>query len=225
MKIGIIIQARTGSTRLQNKVLLPFRDQDSVLGVVIDRLKETNLPIVVATSTLSQDDRVQDIAINKGVDVFRGEEDNVLKRFVDAATLFSFTDVIRVCADNPLINKESILLLLEAYQQRGGVDYLSYQTEDGLPVIKSHLGLFSEIVAVKALKRVLITTQESLYLEHVTNYLYEHEGDFCVIYQDLPEVLLNQDDLRFTMDTLIDYKMLKEMYSILGEQKCQDFGC
>ena len=62
MKIGIIIQARNGSTRLPKKVTLPFYNNQSILEIILIKLKKLSLPIVIATTTNPEDDNISLIA-------------------------------------------------------------------------------------------------------------------------------------------------------------------
>ena len=55
MKTGIIVQARTGSTRLPNKVILPFYKDQCILDIILQRLKTLSYPLVVATSNHTND--------------------------------------------------------------------------------------------------------------------------------------------------------------------------
>ena len=79
---GIIIQARTGSTRLPGKILKVINDR-TLLDHIIDRLKELEekAVVVIATSTLPGDDAVEQFCKEKGVLCFRGSESNVLSRY------------------------------------------------------------------------------------------------------------------------------------------------
>jgi len=76
--IGIIIQARTGSTRLPMKVLLPrpYNSETTVLEQVIKRCKSSELAdaVIVATTTKLTDNKIAGIATRTNVGVFRGEE-------------------------------------------------------------------------------------------------------------------------------------------------------
>jgi len=222
VNLGIIIQARTGSTRLQNKVLLPFYSDYSVLDIVIERLKKLGHPVVVATTMSKEDDLIVDSAIKLGVDVFRGDEQNVLKRFVDASDKYGFTDAVRICADNPLMNVDGVKELIQRYKS-GDFDYYSYKLNNGTPVIKSHLGLFGEMVSVNALRRALKQIKNTVFLEHVTNYLYENPGEFKVGLSPLPNCFNKTESIRFTLDTPEDFALLKEIYEELGEDKSQNW--
>ena len=84
--IGIIIQARMGSSRLPGKILMDFEGKN-LLEHIIDRLKRLQYPnkSVVATSVLAQDDVVEEFCREKRVECFRGSEENVLERYYKCA--------------------------------------------------------------------------------------------------------------------------------------------
>jgi spore coat polysaccharide biosynthesis protein SpsF len=109
MSIGIIIQARTTSTRLPNKVVMPFYDKKSIIEILIDRISAIhNYPIVLATTSNISDDVLINVAKSKGVQTFRGDEHNVLQRFIGCAEQYAFNSIIRVCADNPFLDVQLI---------------------------------------------------------------------------------------------------------------------
>lgn len=61
--ITFIIQARSGSTRLPNKILLPFYNGKSILDLMLEKLSSINgTNILVATTTNMKDDAVVNIA-------------------------------------------------------------------------------------------------------------------------------------------------------------------
>ena len=105
MKDGIIIQARTGSTRLHNKILLPFYGGQRIIDILIGNIKQAcaDKTIVLATTDRSQDDILAEVAREAGICCYRGDEDNVLDRFIRAAATFNLDRFIRVCSDNPFL--------------------------------------------------------------------------------------------------------------------------
>lgn len=84
-RTAIILQARTGSTRLPQKMTKIFNGNKSLLEIIVARLSGTGLPIIIGTSTNIADDVIENIAIANGTKVFRGDENDVLKRFIAAA--------------------------------------------------------------------------------------------------------------------------------------------
>ncbi|MEZ5050617.1 MAG: hypothetical protein R2766_13310 [Saprospiraceae bacterium] len=213
-RIGIIIQARVGSSRMPGKVLLPFFENQSILEILISKIKQgmNDLPLVVATSRSEGDDKIEFLCKDMNVDCFRGDENNVLGRFIDAAKDFNIDTIIRVCADNPFLDVGLIKYMIAQYKANTSVDYCSYCTQDNTPVIKTHFGFFAEIVSLKALVKTTSLTSDPLYLEHVTNYIYS-SGEFSLNLIELPEYLKNRKDLRFTIDDNDDFDRLKELFA------------
>ena len=194
-----------GSTRLPGKVLRTIDEANKpLLGVIIDRLENSllELPVIVATSTNSMDDEIEEWCDGHGVSVFRGSENNVLDRFVQAAKRFGFEQVIRVCSDNPFIDPRLIQNLL--LQQDGSYDYISHRV-NGIPAIKTHYGVFGELAKLSALETELYSGLVSS-KEHVTAGLYEQE---CYnrkwIDIELP------DGIRLTIDTKDDFGLVRNI--------------
>ena len=104
--IGCIIQARMGSTRLHGKTLLKIDNKNTVLDSVINQISFSKLidKIVIATTNLQSDNVIEDFAKNLNLEIFRGDSDNVLDRYFQCAQFFSFDTIVRITADNPLID-------------------------------------------------------------------------------------------------------------------------
>ncbi|MCM1111452.1 MAG: NTP transferase domain-containing protein [Clostridium sp.] len=213
MNDGIVIQARSGSTRMPAKILRPFDGQRRIIDIILDNIGRLcpETTVVVATTTNPADDTIARIAAEHGAGCFRGPEEDVLARFIGAADRFGFDRIVRVCSDNPFLQADTFLTLLEA-NDRSGADYTSFAFPDGRPTIKSHLGLFAEVARADALRCAASETPEKLYHEHVTNYLYSNPGRFTIDLIPLPETLKERTDLRLTLDTPSDFALLSELY-------------
>ncbi|HXP52222.1 MAG TPA: glycosyl transferase family 2, partial [Bacteroidia bacterium] len=84
---------------------------------------------------------------------------------------------------------------------------------NGTPSIKSHCGLFAEMVSLKALEAVLNSNAEPLYYEHVTNYIYSHPDSFKINFLPVPASIDRYiDKLRLTIDTESDFTNLQKLY-------------
>ncbi|UPQ79293.1 glycosyltransferase family protein [Flavobacterium azooxidireducens] len=218
--ITIIIQARMGSTRLPKKMLLPFEEQKGVLEILIDKILhlKSEISIVLATTTNPADDKLALLAKQKNILVFRGDEEDVLKRFIDAAEKFSAQRIIRVCADNPFLDINSLLELIEFCKQSNHIfDYVGFRVNQ-LPSIKTHFGFWTEFVTLEALKKVYQSTDLNLYHEHVTNFIYENPNDFKIHWLLVDESVEGRTDIRMTLDTLEDFENLKNLYSELKSE-------
>lgn len=211
--IAFFIQARTGSTRLPNKVLLSFDGETSILGILIKKLQThfSEIRLVVCTSSATSNDVIADYCKTLQVSCFRGSEQNVLQRFIEAAKVNETEIIIRICADNPFLDMNFISALLQFYKDNSKADYWSFKNAAGVPVIRTHFGFFAEIVTAKALEKVSKLTKDSSYSEHVTNYIYSNEI-FISQLKELPNFLKHRNDLRFTIDDSIDFELLKEVY-------------
>lgn len=210
----IFVQARNNSSRLKGKMTLPFYKDKSILEIILERLGSAfqNKDIVLATTTSHLDDNLIAIANKYNIQVYRGSESDVLSRFVEAGKLFKCQNIIRVCADNPFLDLESLQILFEK-TEKTGKDYIGFELQPGLPSIKSHIGFFAEGVKLAALQKVAISTVDSFYHEHVTNYIYANPSKFAIDWLDVPEKITGRTDLRFTVDTLSDFKMASEIFA------------
>ncbi len=223
LNVGIVIQARSGSTRLKNKIVRPFYNNGSILEIIINKFKKNKygLPVVVASSINSENDIIELLSIKNGVEIYRGAEENVLSRFVEVCDKYGFSSVIRICSDNPFL-QEKFFEQIVGVGLDNNYDYLSFFTKNDVPVIKTHLGLFTEWVSAKALKRANTATREKTYQEHVTSFIYSNPDSFQIGKIPLPEFLENESSLRFTLDTINDFNTLQGLYDICVERKIKN---
>lgn len=213
INLGIIIQARTGSSRLPNKILMKFYKENSILDIIVDRLKErfSSYPLILATSISESDNDLIRFSHDKNILFFQGSENNVLLRFIEAVNNYNFTHVIRICSDNPFLNMEGIQNLIDKIDDLN-IDYISYCDSNGIPVIKTHLGLFAEIVSVRALILADKLQNNPIYQEHVTNFIYGNPDLFYVKLLPCFEEVFRREDVRFTVDDIDDFKNLSFLY-------------
>lgn len=119
-----IVQARMGSNRLPGKVLAPVQDTTVMLELVVKRVRlaRSVAKVVVATSVEPQDNDIEEWCRGADVDLYRGPEIDVLKRFVGCVTAFpNYSLVVRITGDCPLIDPVVIDTVAE---RRGGARYV-----------------------------------------------------------------------------------------------------
>lgn len=219
MQLGFIIQARSGSTRLPRKMLLPFYSDKTILDILLQRINNSfpEIPVVLATSVNPKDKEIENIAKRNNVISFRGSEDDVLQRFIDAAKVNEFTAIIRICADNPFLSMAYLKQLFD-YSKDKNADYISYKTSKGAPTIKTHFGFWTEYITLNALERIKSMTDEKLYHEHVTNYAYTNPNDFICDFLPI-EDFVEKSGIRLTVDTAADFANASKLYAQLLEKK------
>lgn len=200
MKAIIIIQARMGSSRLPGKVLLPLGNT-VVLDYVVSRCKQIDFAaeVIVATSTLEQDDIIAKWCTEHQVACFRGSEDDVLSRYVECARQYEPDYVIRVTADCPFVD----------YHLANNIVHAMKASPADIVVVKGDLprGLVVEMLSYSALEYIHQFGHESRHREHVTYYAYEYPEQFKRTEYIVPDEELNQPQLRITLDTLEDYQL------------------
>jgi len=167
MKTAVIIQARMGSSRLPGKVLRRICGK-SLLAHLVERLRTAPVgEIVVATTVALGDIAIVHECARLGVRVVRGSEDDVLSRYVSAASVVDADRIFRITADCPLLEPRLLPAMLEELTCRK-LDYLTNSPEDGLP-----LGQSVEVFTRDALELADRMATERYQREHVTPYLYE----------------------------------------------------
>ncbi|MBU8881196.1 glycosyltransferase family protein [Bacillus sp. FJAT-29790] len=203
MKTIAIIQARMGSSRLPGKILKPLGNYD-VLTYVVERCKKMNgvSEVIVATSTLPQDDMVEVWCKNKGVSYFRGSEADVLDRYAQAATKYTPDYVMRVTADCPFVDYELAAQMVETMKE----DPADFMSIDGvLP-----RGLAVELFSYKSLEYIHKNGKEPRHREHVTYYAYEHRNEFSWTSIKANDAI-QKPKFRITLDTAEDYELCKRI--------------
>lgn len=214
---GIIIQARMGSSRLPEKILMPLGVQDeSVIQIVVSKLKSLfpEVPITIATSSSRENDVLETWCKDNQVSCLRGSEDDVLSRFISVAEKNSHQTILRICSDNPFLYNDSLKLLCDKWKD--GYSYLSFRTNKGIPAMKTHFGFFAEIVSTEALRKVVKYTDDIFYREHVTNFVYENDKLFDVQWLAMPDKVRDRNDVRLTMDTKADYLIARDLFRELN---------
>ena len=195
--LGVIIQARMGSTRLPGKVLRDIAGKP-LIDHIIGRLAELRQPatIIVATSHLPANDVIAKHCKTLGVICFRGDEHNVLARYVACATHHAFDHVVRLTADNPFTDIIELDRLIDFhFQQRN--DYT--HAFGHLPI-----GVGAEIFSFAALKQSALEGRMPNHLEHVNEYIQENPSLFRIGTLDVPAEKI-APELRLTVDTHDDF--------------------
>ena len=196
--VGIIIQARMGSTRLPGKILKPVGPR-VLLGQILERLRFLKSPAlpVIATTVEQRDDAVELFCSENGVACFRGSEADVLDRYYRCAQEYAFGQIVRLTGDNPFPDMEELDRLI-ALHLEGGADFS--HSFPALPI-----GVGSEIFTMAALARSWREGTAPHHREHVDEYLLENPDRFKTL-QLSPVPAKAHPEVRLTVDTEADYR-------------------
>ena len=203
MKVVAIVQARLGSTRLPGKVLKPLGTR-SLIGVLLERLSKSKeiAEVLVATSATAINAPLEEHVGSLGFGCFRGDESDVLDRYLRAATASGADVVVRVTGDCPLIDPDLVDEVVRRFKATNA-DYTSNTSPPTFPD-----GLDTEVFTYAALERAAREATEPYDREHVTPYLRRSEGFARSVFQ-------GDDDfssLRWTVDELADYEVVRRVF-------------
>jgi spore coat polysaccharide biosynthesis protein SpsF (cytidylyltransferase family) len=210
MHIIAIIQARSGSTRLPQKVLMDLEGK-TVLERVIERVRRSKLVtnVVVATTVAKEDLEIVNLCPGIGVSVYCGSEDDVLDRYYQAARLFKADHIVRITADCPLMDPKVIDDVI-AHHLHEKADYTANTISETYPD-----GEDVEVFKFGALKQTWQTANLASEREHVTPYMRKNPNIFKVASLEYREDLSHK---RWTLDSPEDYVFIKAVYKNLYRQ-------
>ena len=209
--IGCIIQARMGSSRLPGKVMMKIDNSKTILYYVINQIHKCKniIKIVVATTTLDEDDVIVDHVQELGYDHFRGSSKDVLDRYYQCAREFKIDSIIRISADCPLIEPNIIDVVIRKFLD-GKYDYVTNSLTRTFPY-----GMDVEIFSFQTLENAWKNAKLPSEREHVTPYIYNHLKEFKKFNVTNSK---NFSNLRIMVDRENDFQLIKKILSKIEEQ-------
>ncbi len=204
--IECIIQARMGSSRLPGKTLMKLDETKTTLDFVINQLSFSKLidRIVIATTSLDEDNVIEEKAKELGIDCFRGSKNDVLDRYYRCAKQFEMKTIVRITADCPIIDPTIVDKVIEQFHS-GDYDYATNTIVRTYPV-----GTDIEIFSFQSLERSWEEAKLSSEREHVTPFLRERKSKFKIKNVENGE---NTSHLRWTLDMKEDLILIREIVS------------
>jgi len=210
-----VVQARFDSPRFRCLASRKIGGQ-SLLAWVVRRVTDcTCLDGVIVAAYGEPDRRILSRLIPPDVPAYVGRETDPLDHFAGALADYPADAVVRVQGANLFIDPELIDRLVAAAESRGGCDYVSYCTQDGLPAILSSVGVYAEWLRPGALLRAARAAKQPVDRDEVTRYLYTHPKTFRLRFIPAPEAI-DRDDIRLTVATEEDWDHAVEICEALG---------
>ncbi len=202
--IGCIIQARTGSTRLPGKVMQKIDNTNMILDYVINQVRFSKRieKIIVATTNLTEDNVICEHLASQKIEFFRGSSEDVLDRYYQCAKKFSIDNIVRITADNPLIDPNIIDLVVDDYKNQK-CDFATNTIHRTFPY-----GTEVEIFSFEILEKAWKNAKKPSEREHVTPFIKDPNNRFILINTKHQEDL---SYLRYTVDRIEDLKLVKEI--------------
>ena len=206
METSFFITARLKSTRLPKKILLKVVGKPLIV-LMLDRIKHATCidKIVICTSTNPQDDPLEGIAAQENVCCFRGSEEDVLVRLLEAAQSYGLEHFANITADCPMMDPKLIDRAVIQYQ-KSDADLLKYDdSNDDLP-------FNCYLIKMSALEKVCLKKNETdteVWLKHFTS-----NPDLNIHTIDVEDEY-RHSTLKTSLDYPEDYKFIKRVFAEL----------
>lgn len=215
-KTVCVVQARTNSTRLPGKVLQELQPGQKAIDLVLARAARATLvdELWLACSDRTDDDALAAHVAKNGYKVFRGDEDDVLSRFVGVARETDAAAILRITADCPLTDPDLVDRVIARFHE-GSADFVSNTLQRSWPD-----GLDVEVFSRAALDRADKEATLPFLRLHVTPYIHGRLKDRLPWGQFTTEQVVQEADfshLRWTLDEYDDLEFLRRLLPLLKE--------
>ena len=199
MKIGILIQARSLSSRFPLKVLKNINDIPLIVHLY-NRLRKSKVAneLAILIPDGPNDYNLEQVLISNGCKFFKGSEENVLSRYYAAAKYYKLNHIVRITADCPLACPDLIDQMLKIYLNDKSLGYFSNTINPTFPD-----GLDVEIFDFVSLEKAFNDADDNYQKEHVTPYMKQNSSiksanhEFNVDVSGYRLTIDYQDDLEF----------------------------
>ena len=197
-----------GSSRFPGKMAADLAGYP-VIDWVMTRSKQSQLleKIILATSTLPENDYLIDRAKHNSISSYRGSENNVLSRFIDVARKENANVIARICADNPFISGSEIDRIIDVFLREKPDYAFNHIPSMGNDYVD---GIGIEIISLEALNIIAKKAVSAIHLEHVTKYLWDNKNNFNIQTIKAP-IELAFPNLSLDVDTKEDLLYLNKL--------------
>jgi spore coat polysaccharide biosynthesis protein SpsF len=215
-KALVILQARMSSKRFPGKVMQDVCGEPMILRQINRIMSARNVgKIIVATTKDKSDDKLSSFLVSRNIEIFRGEMDDVVSRFVGILSMCRETTVVRLTADCPLVMADLIDRMIEKFWNVS-CDYLSNTMNPTFPD-----GLDVEVFSRNSFLFLSTLELSKAELEHVT-LGYHHRKELFKVHDFNSEKDFSR--MRWTVDYPQDLEFVRKVYSnFLGKESKFEF--
>ena len=227
LKIISTIEARMNSSRLPGKVMKKL-GKCSLIECLITRLRKSKYVdnIVVATTKNKSDDKIVNFLRKKEINFYRGSEENVNLRLINAAERYRADLIVQLTADNPFVDPKIIDYMLKFYLKN--INKIDYLTNCGFGNYSNSyvpLGFNTQIFKYKDLKKNYKYCNRKDLKEHPSLYFYrEGKRKYKLKNLSLPKKYKTNLKIRLTIDTHKDLRLARIVFKHLYKIKSISFG-
>lgn len=214
LKVGCIVQARMGSTRLPGKVLIPVLDKP-IIWHIVNRLRYSKLidEIIIATTTKDGDEPIIDMAKKYSIPYYAGSEEDLIDRFYQASKLFNLDIVVRIAADRPVIDPQIVDKVINFFLK----NLSDYDCVNNINPYQTYPhGLIVEVFSFFLVERLWKEIKDPLGREWFTTVIYENPQKYRIFCIKSDKKLPH---LRLTLDYQEDLELIRYIYQCLYPEK------
>ena len=211
--IAICIQVRSNSKRLKNKCFRVIKKK-ILLQHCYERLKNISksIPIYVLTTKLRSDNKIVIFCRKNKINYYRGNNINVLNRYVSFIKKYKFKNIVRVTADNIFTDINRAKKLIKIHLKKNN-DF----TTNHLSSLPKGTGL--DIFRYKALSEINNIKLKKDYKEHISKFFLSKKNFFKV---NKVSALKKKNNLNLSIDNLSNFNFIKKNFKYL--QKIKNFS-
>tara|TARA_B100001540_G_scaffold50042_1_gene45148 strand:- start:2276 stop:3010 length:735 start_codon:yes stop_codon:yes gene_type:complete len=211
-KVGVIIEARSNSSRLKNKHFLKV-NKKPIIQYMINRIKliKNIDEIIIATTKRKDDNKFVKFCAKENIKIFRGSENNVMSRVLKAAKKFKISTICEITGDCPIVDYEIVDKLIKNFLN-SKFDYFSMKGS-GYP----H-GIGAQIFKLKTLSKSYSMTKKKNDLENVTTHIKRNKKIFKIKFIKAPKKL-RYPSIKLLLDEELDYLFLKKILIFFNKKK------
>ncbi len=203
MGITVVVQASQLNIGWSGRLFKKFDVGKNVIGLLIERLLASNFRVIVATSTMQEDDVFEEISAEYRVECVRGEQRDIVKRLLKVTDRFGCQNFIRVSAYSPLVDIQKLNEMYDAHV-KGRYDYSFNEHYAGVP-----MGMGGDVFSVNALQSTDSMNLAISQKEFVGLYIRQNETIFKVNRVTSPNSTCYRG--RFSVETPKDFEVVNEI--------------
>ena len=213
-----LIVARLNSSRLPNKNIMQICNKP-MISLLIDRVKKSDFvdEVVIATSDKETDDRLEILANDIGIGIYRGPLDNVMGRINGAAKEFNANNIIEILGDNPLVNHFLIDDVAEIFKKNKS-DYSATATTE-YPLLDNSTSFFSIGLRVQIYKSKVALEYENFREllgpdDHPSSFIFNNPKHFKISFLEAKGnwAFMNRPSLNFAVNYEKNFKLIKKIF-------------
>lgn len=219
-KVGLIIQCRLSSTRLPGKAMLDMFQRPMIYRI-LERVRRCKLvdEIVLALPDKDESKTIVSAVEALNVKIFLGDENNLMKRYLDCANAYAISQIIRLPADNVMPDPGLIDKLITWHLKNNPNGFSSNLSS----VLGNQMldGAGAEMFSTFSLEQAYNMEPSAEQLEHIHLNFYDYKMKKVRDCEKFPvaappvETVLAHPEIVLDVNTIADYVAMNDLFCAL----------